>query len=422
MSMPAPKNTSAASRQTSALLFACTVLCSMTVQIPGAIGSGPDTPGGQAPSWGGGASSLFSDARLTPAPLCSNTEFSSRRRPPASVAEKPMSLCCAVSWSKTVLQSGQPAMWKPESAMFDHDTAKHNVIGLSATDAGGRLLLEHSVFEHNGDGVNLASENNEDAPPPQDGACPSGVAGPEPIAPGICTVIEHNTIGANNNTDVSPDTVEEPEGFLGVGIDISGGQPDLVFKNHVSDQGSYSILTTVYVNALTTGRPGPRFPNANCQQGRFLLPGACFFNASGNLIADNALGHDGTFANPTSGDLADATVADTASNCYRGNTHRSGRPTTAPHGLQPEDCAGRRGRTVVGVLGVQVACAARAFGGCHWGTGNAVLSSLATLSHLLHIPFDASTVRNTRAIYPSPGRYVAPRPASQPSLHPMTRP
>ena len=309
------------------------------------------------------------------------------------------------------------------NAMFDHDTAKHNVIGLSATDAGGRLLLEHSVFEHNGDGVNLASENNEDAPPPQDGACPSGVAGPEPIAPGICTVIEHNTIGANNNTDVSPDTVEEPEGFLGVGIDISGGQPDLVFKNHVSDQGSYSILTTVYVNALTTGRPGPRFPNADCQAGRFLLPGACFFNASGNLIADNALGHDGTFANPTSGDLADATVADTASNCYRGNTHRSGRPTTAPHGLQAgQACAARRGATLVGVLGVQVACAARAFGGCHWGTGNAVLSSLATLSHLLHIPFDASTVRNTRAIYPSPGRYVAPRPASQPSLHPMTRP
>jgi hypothetical protein len=308
------------------------------------------------------------------------------------------------------------------NAVFDHDTANHNVIGLSATDAGGRLLLEHSLFEHDGDGVNLASENNEDAPPPQDGACPPGVSGPEPIAPGICTVIEHDTVEANNNADVSPDVVEEPEGLLGVGIDIAGGKHDLVLGNHVSDQGSYGILTTVSVDALTTGSPGPRFPNADCQQGRLILPGACFFNASGNLIADNTLRHDGTFANPTNGDLADATVADSAPNCYRGNTDRSGRPTTAPHGSQPEDCAGRRGGTRPGALEVQVVCAARAFGGCHWGTGNAVLNSLATLSHLLHIPFDAAAVRNARAIYPSPGHYVAPQPATQPSLHPTTRP
>jgi hypothetical protein len=55
------------------------------------------------------------------------------------------------------------------------------------------------------------------------------------------------------------------------------------------------------------------------------------------------------------------------------------------------------------VLEVQVVCAARAFGGCHWGTGNAVLSSLATLSHLLHISFDAVAVRNATAIHPAPG-------------------
>ncbi|MGN6170300.1 MAG: hypothetical protein ACTHQQ_19330, partial [Solirubrobacteraceae bacterium] len=74
------------------------------------------------------------------------------------------------------------------NAAFDDDAANHNVIGFSAVDAGGRLVLENSSFEHNGGGINLASENNEDAPPPQDGACPSGVSGPEPIAPGICTV------------------------------------------------------------------------------------------------------------------------------------------------------------------------------------------------------------------------------------------
>ena len=38
------------------------------------------------------------------------------------------------------------------NATFDHDTANHNDIGFSATDAGGRLLLENSLFEHNGPG------------------------------------------------------------------------------------------------------------------------------------------------------------------------------------------------------------------------------------------------------------------------------
>ena len=44
--------------------------------------------------------------------------------------------------------------------------------------------------------------------------------------------------------------------------------------------------------------------------------------------------------------------------------------------------------------------------------------SLAALSHLLHTSFDASAVLNTRASYPPPGNYVAPRPVPQPSLHP----
>lgn len=316
------------------------------------------------------------------------------------------------SFASNMADSGFHIAGCPDcNAAFDHDTANHNVIGFSATDAGGRLFLESSLFEHNGAGVNLASENNEDAPPPQDGACPPGVSGPEPIAPRICTVIEHNTVEANNNADVSPEAAQV---FLGAGIDIAGGKHDLVFKNDVSGQGSYGIVTTIFVNAHSGG-----FPNADCQGGRVLTAGVCFFNASGNLIAGNTLHHDGTFANPTNGDLADATVTGAAPNCYRGNADRSGRPTTAPPGLQVAHvCATQRGADLFGVLGVEVACAVRAFGSCNGGNGNRVLSSLATLSHPLHTSFHASAVRNTRAIYPSPGHYVAPRPAPQPSLHP----
>jgi hypothetical protein len=186
-----------------------------------------------------------------------------------------------------------------------------------------------------------------------------------------------------------------------------------VFSNDVSDQGSYGIVTTVFVD---TGSGG--FPNADCQEGRVLAAGACFYNASGNLIADNQLQHDGTFKNPTNGDLADAEVADSDPNCYRGNTDRSGRPASAPHSLPAvQTCGAPDGDTLFGVLGVQVLCAVRAFGDCHGGNGNGVLRPLAALSHLLHTSFDASAVRDTRAIYPSPGRYIAPWPAPQASLH-----
>jgi hypothetical protein len=315
------------------------------------------------------------------------------------------------SFASNMADSGFHIAGCPDcDARFFHDTAVHNDIGFSGTDAGGRLLVENSLFEHNGAGINLASENNEDAPPPQDGACPAGVSGPEPIAPRICTVIEHNTVEANNHADVSPEAATV---FLGAGIDIAGGKHDLVFKNHVSGQGSYGIVTTIFVNA----RPGG-FPNAHCQRGRALPAGGCLFNASGDVIADNALQHNGTFKNPTNGDLADATMAGSAPNCYRGNTDRSRPLTSAPYGLQAaQACATPRGNTIFGVPGVEVLCAVRAFGDCH-GNGNAALSPLASLSHLLHTSFDAAAVLNTRAIYPPPGNYVAPRPAPQPSLHP----
>ena len=315
------------------------------------------------------------------------------------------------SFASNMADSGFHVAGCPDcDAVFDHDTAEHNVIGFSGTDAGGRLLLENSLFEHNGAGVNLASENNEDAPPPQDGTCPSGVTGPEPIAPHICTVIEHNRVEANNNADVSPEAAQV---FLGAGIDIAGGKQDLVFDNDVSDQGSYGIVTTVYENTNSGG-----FPHANCQEGLVLTAGVCFYNASGDLIADNRLRRNGAFENPTNGDLADATVADGTPNCYQDNADRFGGLTTAPHGLQAASgCAASRRGTFFSVLGLQVVCAVRAFGDCHGGNGNAVLSPLARLSHVLHAPFDASMLQNTRAVYPPPGHYLAPRPAPQASRH-----
>jgi hypothetical protein len=315
------------------------------------------------------------------------------------------------SFASNMADSGYHIAGCPDcNAVFDQDTANHNVIGLSGTDAGGRLVVENSIFEHNGAGVNLASENNEDAPPPQNGACPPGVPGPEPVAGHICTVIEHNTVTANNNTDISPQAAQV---FLGAGIDVAGGQHDLIYRNQVSDQGSYGIVTTIYENTGSS-----RYPNADCQGGRQLNTNLCFFNAAGNLIADNTLQHDGTFANPTNGDLADATLADVTPNCYQDNADPAGQPTMAPLGLQTTQGCRAPGRgALFSALGVQVACAVQAFGACTNGYGNASLQPLQTLSQLVHTAFDPSALANTRANYPSSGQYTAPPPPSQPSLH-----
>jgi len=57
------------------------------------------------------------------------------------------------SFASNMADSGFHIAGCPDcNAVFKHDTANHNVIGFSATDTGGRLLIEHSLFEHNGPG------------------------------------------------------------------------------------------------------------------------------------------------------------------------------------------------------------------------------------------------------------------------------
>jgi hypothetical protein len=295
------------------------------------------------------------------------------------------------------------------NASFDHDAAFHNVIGLSATDAGGNLVVSNSTFMRNGAGINLASENNEDAPPPQDGACPPGGQAPVPSEPGLCTVIEHNTVRDNNAVDVSPDASDV---LLGAGIDIAGGRHDLVYGNLVEGQGSYGIVAT----AADIGTGG--YPNARCQGGHELKASVCLFDAYGNVVERNTLSHNGTFANPSNGDLADATLMGDPADCFYGNTDLVGTLTTAPNALESfrSSCQGSRSATFFSVLGVEVVCAANAYGACAHGTGDRSLSSLAALASLLKESFDIATLRGTKAAYPTGRNDIAPRPGPQPSL------
>ena len=79
-------------------------------------------------------------------------------------------------------------------------------------------MLKDSEWDHNASGIVTNSQNNDDAPSPQDGACPNGGTGPTGTY--SCTIIVHNYVHDNNNNK-TPLTTPSP---FGTGI-VSRGRP-----------------------------------------------------------------------------------------------------------------------------------------------------------------------------------------------------
>ena len=52
---------------------------------------------------------------------------------------------------------------------------ENNALGYSGTNSGGHIIIEDSTFRNNSSGIGPNSLNNDDQPPPQDGACNSGL-------------------------------------------------------------------------------------------------------------------------------------------------------------------------------------------------------------------------------------------------------
>src|SRR5947209_9697018 len=85
-------------------------------------------------------------------------------------------------------------------AVLDHIRTQDSSLGFSGTNAGGHLVIENSQFDHNKTGPTQDSENNDDAPPPQNGHCPGKARGP--LGNGVCDIWRHNYIHDNNNPNV----------------------------------------------------------------------------------------------------------------------------------------------------------------------------------------------------------------------------
>jgi hypothetical protein len=191
--------------------------------------------------------------------------------------------------------------------------AQNSALGYSGTNSGGHLRIEDSEWDLNKAGIVPNSLNNDDAPPPQSGACPDG--------PGSCTIIQRNYVHDNNNPNV-PLSGIAGEAPTGAGIEISGGSFDTVTDNRVENQGAWGIVIHDFPDTETPP------PLSHCQGG-VGQGSTCLFPAMGNLITQNQLAGNGFFGNPSNGDLANESSANPR-NCFSGNVDLAGLTSDPP--------------------------------------------------------------------------------------------
>jgi len=205
------------------------------------------------------------------------------------------------------------------NAVLDHAHGENNALGYSGTNSGGHLVIENGEWDRNGEGIDTNSASNGDLPAPQDGACPGGS--------GSCWVVTGNYIHDNNNRDVPGNGL----GLVGAGLVVAGGRHDTIEHNLFAGNGAWGIALVPYLTGVVNG-PADCTSGGGVWDNPFvdLLAGgpACFFNDYGSNVHGNVFRGDGSFGNPTNGDLADLSdfsaagipaAAPGQGNCWHGN-------------------------------------------------------------------------------------------------------
>jgi hypothetical protein len=250
-----------------------------------------------------------------------------------------------------------------------------NDLGYSGSNSGGHLTVENSEFVNNEEGFATQSQNNDDAPSPQEGLCPKGAENPSPPEgaqrKNICWVFVNNKV-LNNSNGKTPTHPSAP-GLVGTGMSIAGGHNDLVAHNTFAGNGAWGILLVPYPGIEES--PPPWVPaEDNCRGGTGTeVEGKkeCLFEAFANEIYGNTFANNGGFKNPSNGDIGE--VADPQptqlTNCWHGNVEEGGgEPTSEPkliqttHGTCSNPDAG--GEPTGSVLAGQAACDSQLLAEC----------------------------------------------------------
>ena len=237
--------------------------------------------------------------------------------------------------------------------------AENSALGYSGTNSGGHLIIEDSEWNDNKTGISTNSQNNDDAPSPQDGACPDGGIGP--TGSHSCTLFRGNYIHDNNNPNV-PSAGSAAFGPVGTGMVLAGGRNDTIIDNRVENQGSWGILVVPYPDS------GPPPPIAHCEGGDTnVLPGFCYYDSWGHEVTGNFFKNVGFFGNDTNGDLAEISALHDPGNCWHDNKGLANTVTSSPENLQETHATcgvPNAGAALTDPLTGQVICATEVFGPC----------------------------------------------------------
>jgi hypothetical protein len=237
---------------------------------------------------------------------------------------------------------------------LDHAHAENSDLGYSGTNSGGHLIIQHSEFDNNQSGFVSNSQNNDDAPSPQDGACPNNETGP--TGTHSCWVFEHNRVHDNNNPNV-PTTGAAAAGPVGSGVVLAGDHNDIVTENQVYNNGAWGILLVPYPDTETPP------PISHCEGGTEVETEGqhvCYYDDFGNEVEKNTLTNNGFFGNQSNVDLAELSNPELTGNCWHGNVDTGGEVTSEPKAIQtpPHSQCGipDSGEPLASSLGTQVAC------------------------------------------------------------------
>jgi hypothetical protein len=257
--------------------------------------------------------------------------------------------------------------------VVDHVHSQYSTQGYSGTNAGGKVVIQNSEFDHNKAGFTAGALNNDDWPSPQDGACPN--SGTSPITHTYsCWVFTHNSVHDNNNPNV-PGAGIASAAPVGTGILLYGGRDNTITHNVFSNNGAWGIVFAPYPdtetppdNAVAAG--------AACRGGIDTGPtaNACLYDDWGNAILANSFHHNGWFGNDTNSDFGEITSTAAATNCFHGNVEQGGgQVSSSPAGLQQTKPVCNRNTVPPDTnpqMTNQVVCDSQAFAGLLPGTSS----------------------------------------------------
>ena len=231
-------------------------------------------------------------------------------------------------------------------AIINHGHAENSALGLSATNSGGSFIIENTEWDQNKAGMVSNSMNSGDPPPPQLGSCRKGGTGP--LGTTSCEIWRHNYVHDNNNPNV-PYAGTAGFGPVGTGIVLAGTHNITLYKNRITDNKSWGVLTTIFPDTGHEAAHSPGNCHGGVANGNVLgIPVKCLFYTTANIVKGNTFSHNGGYGNPTNGDIANLALDPSnrphePGNCFSHNIDSAGL-TTWPHHLQKYE--GKCGRAV----------------------------------------------------------------------------